>query len=247
MAVRPGRWQYRLPDLWSLLLVGYHSRARLGDESHVIRPGMIMFMEPGVPKDYRHSEHGAHHVVHFRAGVAADDPPRLPLAFDPGLLGGPVRDRMERVVQSFPERTDRAEIALWDLLYLLDDVAGPPTGPDVIDDLTARIDADLHTRLSVGELVAESGYSHGHLLQLFHDRHGESIVGYIRRRRMEQARYLLGTDMPIVGIAAQIGIPDVQAFNKAIRQAYGCGPRELRSRLTGGRRSSRRLPAARAT
>ena len=64
MAVRPGRWQYRLPDLWSLLLVGYNSRARLGEESYVIRPGMIMFMEPGVPKDYRHVEHGAHHAVH---------------------------------------------------------------------------------------------------------------------------------------------------------------------------------------
>lgn len=231
MAVRPGRWQYRLPDLWSLLVTGYHSRARLGSEQYVIRPGTVMFMEPGVPKDYRHSEHGAHHVIHFRAPVPDDDRPRLPRAFDPGPLGRTVRDRMERVVQSFPDRVDRAEVALWDLLHLLDELAGSPSEPDVIDVLTARIDANLHTRLVIGDLVADSGYSHGHLLELFRDRHGDSIVGYVRRRRMEHARHLLGTDMPIVGIAVQIGMPDIQAFNKAIRHTFGCGPRELRSRL----------------
>ena len=91
-------------------------------------------------------------------------------------------------MRSFPERTDRAEIALWDLLHLLGDVAGPATGPDRIDTLTAAIDANLHTRLSVAELAGVLRLLPRASVPVPSDRHGESIVGYIRRRRMDQAR-----------------------------------------------------------
>lgn len=231
MAVPPGRCHYRLPDLWSLLLIDYRTRVTLGAEVFEAEPGTVLFVEPDVAKDYLNSTRGSHYVVHFRAPLPPVHSVRLRQAFDPGVLAGAVQDRIQTVVRAFPDQLDRAEIALWDLLHLLGDLAGVNAQEDVITELTRHIDAGLHTHLTVGDLVVGTGYSHGHLLELFRLRHGTSIVGYIRRRRMDQARHLLSTDMPVASIAAQIGIPDLQAFNKAIRQQFGYGPRELRRRL----------------
>ncbi|MFC7621593.1 helix-turn-helix domain-containing protein [Microlunatus sp. GCM10028923] len=231
MAIRPGRHQYRLPDLWSLLQVNYPARAILNGHQVQLRPGTVMIMEPGVPKDYRHTRASSHYVAHFRCPAPPPDAPRVPMAFDPGDLAAGVRDRFAVVTRCFAEDRDRAEIALWDLLFLIGDAYRPAGPPDVIATLVERIEANLHTRLSVRDLVASTGYSHGHLLALFRQAQGDSIVGYIRRRRMQQAQQLLATDMPIAVIAGQLGMPDLQAFNKAVRQHFGCGPRELRARL----------------
>lgn len=238
MAIEPGRHRYRLPERWSLLQVHYTARARLGDEDVMLTPGMVMFMEPGVPKDYQHTEAGTHHVVQFTAPRPGPDAPTLPRAFDPGLFGSAIKDRFDVVVRAFPDQRLRAEVALWDLLHLLDESRSTTSPPNVVTELTRTIDDNLHSRLVVADLVSASGYSHGHLLELFRATHGESIVGYIRRRRMEQARRLLATDMPIAAIASQIAMPDLQAFNKAIRQQYGSAPRALRRQLLSSGRAA---------
>lgn|GEM_PF-5062165 len=232
LPVRPGRWRYRLPEVWSLLLTEYRSTAYLDGRRFVITPGTVIFVAPDVAKDYRHLEHGMHRVAHFAAPDGGPGDPRVPAAFHPGRWGDRLADRFATVVTAFPRSRERAEIALWDLLHLLAEAATAESGePDAVDQLTRRIEQSLHTEIVVADLVAGSGYSHSRLLELFRDRHGETIVGYVRRRRMEQARQLLSTDMAISVVAAQVGIPDLQAFNKIVRQFHGCSPRALREKL----------------
>lgn len=54
-------------------------------------------------------------------------------------------------------------------------------------------------------------------------------MAYIRRRRLERAHHLLrASTLSIPAVAAAVGIPDLQAFNKACRRELGAPPRVLR-------------------
>lgn len=79
--------------------------------------------------------------------------------------------------------------------------------------------------------VAEAvGVSHNHLIRLFRAETGGTVVAYIRRRRMEQARHLLReSTLSIPAVAASVGIGDLQAFNKACRRELGASPRTIRA------------------
>jgi len=71
----------------------------------------------------------------------------------------------------------------------------------------------------VPEIAAATGFSHNHLTRLFRAETGDTVVGYLRRRRLDRARHLLReTTMAIPAIAASVGIADLQAFNKACRR-----------------------------
>ena len=79
------------------------------------------------------------------------------------------------------------------------------------------------------QIAAAVGVSHNHLTRLFTAGQGLTVVGYLRRRRIEHARQLLvHSTMSITAIASTVGIPDLQAFNKACRTVTGLGPRALR-------------------
>src|ERR671928_57638 len=59
---------------------------------------------------------------------------------------------------------------------------------------------------------------------------GNTVVGYIRHRRLERARHLLReSTLSIPAIAAAVGIRDLQAFNKACRRELGASPRAVRA------------------
>lgn len=52
-----------------------------------------------------------------------------------------------------------------------------------------------------------------------------TVIGYIRRRRVDEALKLLTrTELPIKTIAATVGIPDVHAFTKTVRSLTGKPP-----------------------
>jgi AraC-like DNA-binding protein len=55
------------------------------------------------------------------------------------------------------------------------------------------------------------------------------VTEYVRRRRVERARHLLlHSGLSIKQVACEVGLPDLQLFNKTIRRAYGVAPRSLR-------------------
>jgi len=222
-----------------MLLVHYDAELELGGHRLTVTPGMVTFVEPYVRKWCRYERPGSHHLVHFDAPAPTEDAPTVPIAFDPGPYGPAVLERLQTVGRTARTDPDRAAIALWDLLYVLRDAHGIGRPLPLIDRFTDALDERLHTAFSIGDLVREFNYSHTYLLGLFRERHGETIVGYVRRRRMEGAKAMLATDLPITTIAAQVGIPDLQAFNKTVRQTFGYSPRALREQLwrdgSGGR------------
>ncbi|MFI6148551.1 helix-turn-helix transcriptional regulator [Streptomyces sp. NPDC051109] len=98
----------------------------------------------------------------------------------------------------------------------------------------ALIEARLGKPLTVPDIAAAAGASHNHLTRLFRAATGETVVGCIRARRMERARHFLqATTLSVPAVAASVGIPDLQAFNKACRRALGAFPRSIRAARPG--------------
>lgn len=88
--------------------------------------------------------------------------------------------------------------------------------------------------ISITALAETVGLSHNHLTRLFQKHLGRTIVGHLIERRLMRAEHLLRhSNMPVKQVASNVGMNDLQAFNKAFRSRYGVSPRELRRNPPG--------------
>ncbi len=86
--------------------------------------------------------------------------------------------------------------------------------------------------LSPRAVAAAHHISVRYLYKLFETR-GESVAGWIRRRRLEQCRRALldpaSSERPVSAIAASHGLPNPAHFSRAFKSAYGISPVEYRA------------------
>jgi AraC-like DNA-binding protein len=247
--------EFQLPDLWSLHLYAYAAELEVDGVGYAITPGSVSLVPPGSLIRYRYQGPSTHLYAHLRIGPGTVGPGAVgPGAVGPGAVGegatwplhlvmypGPelavITDLMESAVDSavsHPERT-RADVWLALLrLAALDRGSDPDSrrrspAQEHLTRALAYIERHLSEPLTVPEIAAAVGLSHNHLTRLFTGAQGVTVVGYLRQRRIEHARQLLvHSTMSITAIAATVGIPDLQAFNKACRTVTGLGPRALR-------------------
>ncbi len=116
--------------------------------------------------------------------------------------------------------------------------AAPPTG-FTGSERVRRTQELVHARLgspqlSVVQLGAWLGCHHDHLARLFRHETGETVVGHIRRLRLERARDLLADrTLRIADVARLVGLPDPAYFSRIYRQAYGIPPAAARRAVLG--------------
>jgi AraC family transcriptional regulator len=222
---------FRLPELWQLHLYEYDAELVVDGTAHTIRPGRVSLVPPGATVRFRYRGRSEHLYAHLR--ITATGPARtLPLVQDTGpelpVLSALLRQAVAAVPRT-PERT-RAEIwtALWRIAELAP-AAGQPGPHPAVNAAIAYIEAHLAAPLTVPEVARAAGVSHNHLTRLLRETTGDTVVGYIRRRRLDRAHHLLrASTLSIPAVAASVGIPDLQAFNKACRRELGASPRALR-------------------
>jgi AraC-like DNA-binding protein len=224
---------FRLPELWQLHLYGYDAELVVDGTPHVLRPGRVSLVPPGTTVHYRYRGRSEHLYAHLR--IPAAGPHRtIPVVQDTGpertVITALLRQAVAAVPGS-PERT-RAEVwaALWRVAHLTP-AAGERPGPHpAFSAAVAHIEAHLAEPLSVPQIARAAGVSHNHLIRLFRAATGDTVVAYVRRRRLDRAHHLLrATTLSIPAIAAAVGIPDLQTFNKACRRELGASPRAVRA------------------
>ncbi|CAG7612869.1 helix-turn-helix transcriptional regulator [Actinacidiphila bryophytorum] len=231
--------EFELPELWQFHLYGYDADLAVAGTRHTIRPGRISLIPPGTKSRYVYRGRSEHLYVHLR--LAARGTPRsLPVIQDAGHEAAALEAQLLQALNAWPHTPARATAEVWAALWRVVELAGrrsaggPPSsgrpGHPAVAAAAALIEARLAEPLTVPEIARAVGISHNHLTRLFRSATGETVVGYIRARRMERARhFLLATTMSIPAIAASVGIPDLQAFNKACRKELGAGPRAVRA------------------
>ncbi len=89
----------------------------------------------------------------------------------------------------------------------------------------------LHEALAVQAVCDQLGLGRRQLERRFRQDVGLSPAGYRLRLRLERARWLLvHSDLEVGSVSLECGFQDSAHFARAVRQAYGRSPRELRAR-----------------
>jgi AraC family transcriptional regulator len=95
----------------------------------------------------------------------------------------------------------------------------------------ALIEARLSEPLSLTDVAAASGLSAFHFSRLFTALHGESVMAYVRRRRLARAARRLSDEgeVSLVELALESGFESQQAFTRAFTRQFGVSPGRFRS------------------
>jgi AraC-like DNA-binding protein len=195
-----------------------------------VRPGFVGVFAPGPPVTIHLDDGRADHVY--------------------ALFGLPSSDGGQVAIPCVCDLSDRADWVAGALERALADPAAAPRELfDLLRELARRfeageaaralhpgmrnaltfIEAHLGEHLDVRTIVEQSGLSHSQLTRHFKRELGTTVHRYVRRRRAELARRLLATtSLPAKTIAAEVGLPDLQRFNKLLRAELGASPRALR-------------------
>jgi AraC family transcriptional regulator len=86
------------------------------------------------------------------------------------------------------------------------------------------IDANLGTNLSLAELASECKLSVGHFVRAFKSTMGLPPHRWLLLRRIDAAKQLLLTELPLVDIALKCGFADQSHFTRVFVQTNGIGP-----------------------
>ncbi len=218
--------------LWGMHLYRYSASLSVGEVAGSIEPGYAGFTPPGSRAEYRFRGTSTHVFAHLRFPGHAKAR-EVPMLFAVGPRFPVLWAQMEEAVGFFSADRRRAEVRVWDVFLTLLDLASvdQPSLPASVARALEIIERRLHEPLAVPDLAREVGLSHNHLTRLFRASTGQTVVEAIQRRRMERARHLLAfSTMPVKEVAVQVGLPDLQHFNKAVRKHFGVGPRGVRER-----------------
>ncbi|MFD3562975.1 helix-turn-helix domain-containing protein [Streptomyces sp. NPDC058686] len=225
---------FRLPDLWQLHLYRYEAELTVDGVVHEVRPGHVSLVPPDALVHYHYRGRSEHLYAHLEL-PSTGELLTVPVMQDAGAHTPVLTDLLQQAIAAAPRSSARAAAEIWAALWRVAELAAPATGgtakphPSVALAI-AYIESNLAGPLTVPEVAHVSGISHNHLIRLFKGENGETVVAYIRRRRLERARHLLReSTLSIPAIAAAVGITDLQAFNKACRRELGASPRAVRA------------------
>lgn len=86
-------------------------------------------------------------------------------------------------------------------------------------------------RVMVGEVAKKTGLSQSHFATIFRQTTGQTLVEYLQRRRVEEAKALLiNTRKIITEICFQCGFTNLTHFNRVFRHWTGSSPRQYRQK-----------------
>ncbi|MER5430255.1 AraC family transcriptional regulator [Streptomyces sp. NPDC002588] len=226
---------FRLPRLWQLHLYGYSGTLEFGGFRHPIRPGHVSLVPPDTEVHFHYDTTPSEHLyAHFRL-PGEGERRRVPVMQDAGPDAAVLRGLLRQTVAADTQCPARAAAELWTVLWRMTGLAGASGSGEesrhpALRTAMAHIEEHLAAPLGVPDIARAAGISHTQLTRLFRKHTGLTVVGYIRRRRMERARHLLiASTLAIPAIAATVGIPDLQAFNKTCHRELGASPRAVRS------------------
>lgn len=96
-------------------------------------------------------------------------------------------------------------------------------------DLLEEINSHLSEKFTITDIARSLGIGRTKIAEIFKEIQGETIVEYIRRRRIEKAADLIrNSNMPISEIACESGFIDSSYFNKTFKTYYNQSPSNYR-------------------
>jgi AraC-like DNA-binding protein len=248
LAARRFSYQYRAAT-HALHLHDYVGTIRLDSREFALEPGTLTVSPALGVSSYDLPRPGSHWCILFHPEPVARRAARiqLPLLRRLGDERAEAAERFAHVARLFAlaqrgggrsaVAAIATSIAMQDLLLWIAMLEEPghaavtASRSAAVDRLIDILHRELDEPLRVPDLARQVGLSQNYLARLFRGRTGMTIPRYLLLRRIETARLLLGTtNLPVKLIAARVGIPDPQHFNKQFRRLTGLSPTAARNR-----------------
>lgn len=136
--------------------------------------------------------------------------------------------RMRALYQSpVPENMLQITSFIWRIVGVILQKNAEARALSPAEDLRCALDRDVGCEYSIEMLSRECGYSPDHMRQLFHDTYGMSPRAYRMKRRLAQAKELMGsTHLTVKEVAHRLGFKHVSHFSMLFRAQTGQTPTE---------------------
>lgn len=103
--------------------------------------------------------------------------------------------------------------------------------PQWLTELLLKINMPQNMHWSVNDVVAQSNFSHTHLLREFKKYQGCTLIDYLTKIKMAEAcDLLLYSDMSMLDIAMNLGYSDSSHLNRMFKKNYSMSPSEFKRR-----------------
>lgn len=231
--VRVDQETFLLPKLWMLHFYDYHGDIEVDGVRVQIQPGSISVTPPGYPITFHYKGLSKHLYCHFQQPLGLPTDSDIPFFIDAIHCDFNLERILREAVSFRYSNPVRVSLRLWDVLLGLVEIGQrkgeKPKHSIIIDRMTQIAEEEIATDLSIGDLARRCEISHNQLIRLFRKYLACTPAAWLRRLRASRARELLSySDSPIKVIACDVGIPDLQHFNKVIRREFGVSPRQIR-------------------
>lgn len=232
--------EYCLPELWSMHLYEYDVHIHLEGYGRLeVHPGCATVVPAGVLQHYHYTGPSNHVYTHYELAATeetATDLIRVPAVVDLGSQFPYFKQRALTAIKTFARMPARAEAFLWDMLWTLSETGGQAESQHMqhhehpaVTAVREYIELHLAEPIGIDHVVKANDLSQSQLSRVFKRETGQTLIGFLRYRRAQAARYLLvNSTMPIKAIAIEVGLPDLQQFNKLVRYFWGKSPRQIR-------------------
>ena len=93
------------------------------------------------------------------------------------------------------------------------------------------IERNISEKLTVENIARSVHFSKFHYQRLFREIVGDSVMGYVTKRKLSLAgKALIETDMPIVNVAMEFGFDTHEGFTRSFKAYMGVTPTQNMSR-----------------
>ncbi len=137
-------------------------------------------------------------------------------------------------VQELQTTSDLEEIYFWTIKFfdkLMNDIYinRDTKKYNIVEQVVQYLDQHFAEDININQIAQKVYFSSSYISHLFKEELGVTIIEYLTRIRLDQARKLLeNTDLTINKITKKIGYNDITYFSKLFKRKVGISPNEYR-------------------
>jgi len=223
----------------------YSGSLMFGGRLYQFNDHSISLTPPETEVEWHFPDHAPHFYIHFFAPNSMNSVSthqlhkRFPVITESRDLHRSFCTEIEQIAGRYRTEPHECRIRLWAMLIKLAQFDGEDRQNETASHPSVQIarsiiDNAASGGITVSELAGRVGTSPDYLSLLFKREEGMPLKKYLMRRKCEKAYYLLThSSLSVKSVAKEVGIDDLQQFNKMIRRYFGSSPREIGKRGPG--------------
>jgi AraC-like DNA-binding protein len=217
------------PNHWTLFFLEHSGGFAINNRISPYEDGYVALVAPGTKAGFIRVGEGTPHYAATFSLSARMEVVALPSLVDLGELKEVRRAEFASANRWLERSIGRALSCVYNLLWSIAQPVEILRSSDLMYDFERLVTNRLAEKLSVASLARELEISPSQLLRSVRAEYDMTPQQFLKEKRSEVAKTLIiTTNLPLKTIAAQVGMSDLQYFNKAVRSTTGLSPRALR-------------------